>query len=92
MSIFTIISFEHIYNYLVFGGGGVADPYMCLADFDAYFAAHKKMEADFEDRDKWNRMSLVNIAKSGIFSADRSIRDYANGIWHIQPIKKKNNR
>ncbi len=89
---FNGVSFEHIYNYLVFGGGGVADPYMCLADFDAYFAAHKKMEQDFEDRDKWNRMSLVNIAKSGIFSADRSIRDYANNIWHIMPIQKKNNQ
>ena len=89
---FNGVSFENLYNYLIFGNGGIADPYMCLADFDAYLAAHKAMERDYEDRDKWNRMSLVNIAKSGVFSADRSIRDYANNIWHITPIKKKNNK
>ncbi|MBR2987008.1 MAG: glycogen/starch/alpha-glucan phosphorylase [Clostridia bacterium] len=89
---FNGVSFEHLYQYLVYGGGGVADPYMCLADFDAYLAAHKTIERDYEDRDKWNRMSLVNIAKSGIFSADRSIREYADNIWGIKPIFKKNNK
>ena len=89
---FNGVSFEHIYNYLVFGGGGISDPYMCLADFDSYCMAHKQIEDDYLDRETWNRMSLVNIAKSGIFSADRSIRDYADGIWHIKPILEKNNK
>ncbi|MBQ7364287.1 MAG: glycogen/starch/alpha-glucan phosphorylase [Clostridia bacterium] len=89
---FNGVSFEELYHYLVFGNGTVADPYMCLADFDAYQAAHRTIAADYENRDKWNRMSLTNIAKSGIFSADRSIREYADNIWHIQPIQKKNNR
>ena len=89
---FNGVSFEHLYNYLVFGGGGIADPYMCLADFDSYCMAHKQTEEDYLNRETWNRMSLVNIAKSGIFSADRSIRDYADGIWHIKPILEKNNK
>ena len=88
---FNGVSFENLYHYLVIGGG-VADPYMCFADFESYLLTHKAMEKAYLDRDKWNKMSLVNIAKSGIFSADRSIRDYADGIWHIPQIYAKNNK
>lgn len=66
---------------------GVADPYMCLADFDSYCNIHDAMINDYADKDKWNRMSLINTAKSGYFSADRSIREYADNIWHIRSIK-----
>ena len=59
------------------------DPYMVLADFDAYCAAQKKAETLYRDRETWNRMALVNIAKAGIFSADRAIMDYAKNIWHL---------
>ena len=41
----------------------------------------------YADRDTWNRMSLMNIANAGIFSADRSVNDYARDIWHVKPIK-----
>ena len=79
-----------IFNYLL-TGPGVPDPYMCLADFDSYYAAHEKICRDYTDRELWSRMSLMNTASAGIFAADRSIRDYAEGIWNIKPIKKANN-
>ncbi len=74
--------FDNIYNSLKNN-----DRYMALADFADYQKAQKKASALYSDRDKWNRMSLVNIAKSGIFAADRSIKDYAENIWHIKPVK-----
>ena len=74
--------FENIYNSLRNN-----DRYMALADFADYQKAQKTASALYADREKWNKMSLVNIAESGIFSADRSIKDYAENIWHIKPVK-----
>ncbi len=83
-------SFAEFSNYLVYGGG-VPDPYMCLADFDSYYRVHERACADYSDTLKWNRMSLKNIAAAGIFAADRSIREYADKIWHVNPVHEKNN-
>lgn len=74
-------SFEPIYNTLV-----NVDYYMALADFSDYCTAQDKVSKLYADRDAWNKMSLVNIAESGIFAADRSIEDYARDIWNIKPI------
>ncbi len=63
------------------------DPYMALADFADYRNKNKLAIELHGDADKWNRMSLMNIAGSGIFAADRSINDYARDIWHVDPIK-----
>lgn len=63
------------------------DQYMVLADFADYSVAQKKLSSVYRDRTLWNKMSLVNIANAGIFSADRSIRDYANTIWGATPVK-----
>ena len=60
---------------------------MCIADFDSYYTVHEHMIRDYSDRLKWNRMSLINTAKSGYFAADRAVREYADNIWHIEPIK-----
>ena len=60
---------------------------MALADYSDYCAAQKKTMALSADSKVWNKMSLINIAKSGIFAADRSIDDYAKNIWHIDPVK-----
>ena len=57
------------------------DRYMVLADFNDYCRAQNDSSALYLDKYKWNSMSLVNIAKSGIFAADRSIEDYARDIW-----------
>jgi starch phosphorylase len=80
-------SFTDIATYLVSGAGGVADPYMCLADFESYHMTHKKLLDAYADRERFNRMSLMNIAASGYFSADRSIEKYAKNIWGLQKIK-----
>ena len=79
-------SFENIYDYLLSPHHGVADPYMCLADFDSYLAAHDKAGAFYEDKQAWNRMSLFNIAAAGEFAADRSIEEYAGRIWHLEKV------
>ena len=55
-----------------------------MADNDDYIAAQDKVSEAWKNRDAWNRMSLLNIARSGFFSSDRSIRDYCNKIWGIQ--------
>ena len=64
-------------------GGSPADEYLLLADFDSYCQAHRRALETYADRKRWSQMSLINIARSGIFAADRSIRDYARDIWHV---------
>ena len=78
------ISYSDLTNRLLFGAGGsMADEYMLLADFDSYCAAHRRALETYADHKRWNQMSLINIARSGIFAADRSISDYAKNIWHV---------
>ncbi len=87
-------SFSDIANYLILGDRGVADPYMCLADFDSYLSAANDLDKAYRDPLVWNRMSLNNIAASGRFSSDRSIREYADRIWGLRPVRlgKKNKK
>ena len=63
------------------------DTYMVLADFADYRRAHADLQKLYADRTRWNQMSLANIAGSGVFSADRSVTDYANNIWGASPVK-----
>ncbi|MBR4279262.1 MAG: glycogen/starch/alpha-glucan phosphorylase, partial [Clostridia bacterium] len=78
-------SFSDIANYLLYSFG-VSDPFMCLADFDFYQEARKKMYADYKDRTVWNKKAVINIAGAGFFAADRSIKEYAENIWHLDPV------
>jgi len=78
--------FSHIADYLINSSHGVADPFMCLADFDSYLYTYKTMLSDYKIREEWARKSLVNTASSGIFSSDNSINKYANEIWHASPV------
>lgn len=64
-----------------------SDPYMVLADFADYARVQQKASEVYRNPEQWNRMSLMNIAGAGIFAADRSIRDYANNIWNLKPVK-----
>ncbi len=85
---FNGASFGDIANYLL-RSSPVADPYMCLADYQSYCKTQSAMSELYRsDKKSWNRKSLCNIAAAGYFSADRSIREYAENIWHIKPIEK----
>ena len=63
------------------------DYYMLLADLRSYCEAQDRVDATYRDRTKWNRMSLVNIARSGFFSSDRAVAEYARDIWHVNPVE-----
>lgn len=63
------------------------DPYMALADFADYQMAQAKSAEVYKDKYAFAKMSLMNISGAGIFSADRSIMDYANNIWHTKPVQ-----
>jgi starch phosphorylase len=62
------------------------DYYMLLADLRSYCDAQDRVDAAYRDRMKWNRMSLVNIARSGRFSSDRAVAEYARDIWHVKAV------
>lgn len=78
--------FSHIGEYLISGNRTVADPFLCLADFEAYRTAFDRMLADRRDPIALGRRMLINIARSGRFSSDRCIREYAEHIWHLRPV------
>ena len=85
---FNGCSFAEIANYLL-RRSPVADPYMCLADYESYTKTQSAMSDLYKNnKTEWNRKSLNNIAAAGYFSADRSIRDYANNIWNLKALKK----
>ena len=62
------------------------DPYMVLADFADYKRAQAEAEKLFTNKDKWNKMMLMNIAGAGRFAADRAVNEYAQDIWHTKPV------
>ncbi len=79
-------SFADIATYLL-TGSPIADPYMCMADYQSYLATQAKMSALYSgDKRKWNQKALRNIAAAGYFAADRSIQEYAENIWNLKPL------
>lgn len=79
------ICYDDIVDYLMHGTG-VSDPYMCMADFASYFEAYKRAYHDYKNSQNWSKKSLYNISSSGIFAAERSIKEYAEKIWRITPV------
>ena len=78
------VSYADLATRLLYGAGGSpADEYLLLADFQSYCQAHDRALRVYGDSKRWNQMSLTNIARSGIFAADRSIKEYAENIWHV---------
>ncbi|MBQ9545274.1 MAG: glycogen/starch/alpha-glucan phosphorylase, partial [Clostridia bacterium] len=75
--------FDDVAASLLTNRFGVADGYMALADFADYVRAQKDVSAAYLDRDRFTKMSLVNVARSGVFSADRSVMEYAERIWKM---------
>ena len=79
-------SFVNIADYLL-RQSPIADPYMCMADFQSYVQTRERLLGDYADKQLWAKKSLKNISSSGIFSSDRSIREYAENIWDLKPLK-----
>lgn len=80
------VNFSEIADALTIGRNGVADPYLCLADFSSYCDAQARVNAAYLDKYRFGRMSLVNIAKAGFFAADRSVEEYATRIWNLTKV------
>ena len=79
-------SFADIANYLL-TGVPVADPYMCMADFQSYISAQEELSKLYQNEKRaWNQKSLRNIAAAGYFAADRSIKEYAENIWNLKAL------
>jgi starch phosphorylase len=62
------------------------DEYLTLADYRAYVDCQEKVDEAWRDEDRWTRMSILNTARSGFFSADRTVNDYLSRIWHAEPV------
>lgn len=74
--------FKPIVNYLLYD-----DTYMLMADFQSYLDCQDLVSQTYQDVDKWTRMSILNSARMGKFSSDRSIEEYCDQIWNIKPVK-----
>ncbi len=74
-------AFAQVHGSLMHGG----DPFLVLADFRAYADCHARVDAAYRDQAKWARMAILNTARMGKFSSDRTIREYAEEIWKLQP-------
>ena len=83
------VTFPELADSLTVGYHGTADGFMVLADFAAYADMQQKVNDTYKDKEKWNRMSLNNIAKAGFFAADRAVKEYADRIWGLKPLKLK---
>ena len=79
-------SFSNIADYLL-TNNKIADPYMCMADFNDYQSRRNDMEKLYLSKEKWAKKSLINIASAGRFAADRAIKEYAENIWNLKVIK-----
>ena len=69
-------------RYSMLDGG---DPFLVLADYEAYCAAHDRVDAAFKDKARWAKMAILNTARVGKFSSDRTIAEYNRDIWHLAP-------
>ena len=76
-----------LYQSLIFGDHGKADAYMVVRDFEAYCAIHRVAEQQYKNEDLWVKKAIINVAKSGFFSSDRTIHEYNDKIWHLKQYK-----
>lgn len=78
--------FRDIYNSLLESHGGRPDMYFILADFRSYAEAQRRVEEAYRDTSRWAKMAMLNTAKCGKFSSDRTIEEYAKEIWHLEKV------
>ena len=82
--------FRELYNSLLEQNGGErADQYFILKDFRPYADAQKKIEAMYRDESRWAKSAMLNVAKCGKFSSDRTIEEYVQDIWHLEKLTIK---
>jgi glycogen phosphorylase len=62
------------------------DPYLLLADYQSYIECQARVSEAYGDPDRWTRMSILNTARSGKFSSDRTIREYCDDIWQVKAV------
>ena len=80
--------YSEIYQSLLFGEYGEADPYYVLADFPSYIETYETMYRLYVDqKEEWIKKTVINTAKSGYFSSDRTIEQYNEKIWNLKPVK-----
>ena len=79
--------FRGLYEGLLYGNYGMADPYFLLKDFEPYCLAHTRLGLEYKKPSVWWKKSIINIAHAGKFSSDRTIRDYNDKIWHLPSYK-----
>ncbi len=82
--------FRDLYNSLLNAKNGRSDEYFVLKDFDAYVKAQQQIDLAYRDKHRWAKMAIINTANSGKFSSDRTIKQYADEIWDLKPIKVDN--
>jgi starch phosphorylase len=75
--------FNDLYHSLVFGNG-FPDQYLILADFESYLETSARVAKEYQNKDSWMHKAIINTAKSGFFSSDRSIKTYNDTIWHLR--------
>ena len=76
---------QDLYHSLLMGDwGSMGDNYFVLKDFGSYSMAQRRLNKDYQDREKWLKMAVINTAMSGIFSSDRTINEYNDQIWHLK--------
>lgn len=76
-----------LFNDIYYSLLSTNDEFFVLKDFASYVQAQQRIDAAFRDRECWSKMSLINIAQSGVFSSDRTIAEYADDIWELDPVK-----
>ena len=79
---------QDLYHSLLLGDwGSMGDSYFVLKDFGSYSMAQRRLNADYANQEKWQRMAVINTAMSGIFSSDRTIQEYNDNIWHLPKVE-----
>ncbi|MFI3217848.1 MAG: glycogen/starch/alpha-glucan family phosphorylase, partial [Methylococcales bacterium] len=80
----------HIFDCIIDSIKSPNDPWLTIADFRSFVNAQKQVEIAYRDKERWTRMSILNTACSGKFSTDRTITEYNNEIWKLDPISINN--
>lgn len=79
--------FRELYDSLLNGYGGRPDEYFILEDYADYARAQSEVDKAYKNKEEWAKKAIINVAKSGKFSSDRTIQQYADEIWNLKPLK-----